>query len=136
MQTFLPNLGFGKSAQLLDNRRLGKQRVETLQILNVLVRGHGGWVNHPAVRMWRGYEPALVRYGTAMIEEWTARGFKNTMNLKLAFPQYAEHDVVYIPWLTEDLCASHRANLLRKDPQFYSKFGWNEDPNTPYIWPI
>ena len=28
-----------------------------------------------------------------------------------------------------------RANLLRKDPVWYGKFGWVEDPATPYFWP-
>lgn len=32
--------------------------------------------------------------------------------------------------------ASHRANLLRKAPQWYSQFGWAESPDLPYVWPI
>ena len=30
--------------------------------------------------------------------------------------------------------ASHRANLLRKDYEYYSKFGWGENPKSPYVW--
>lgn len=37
MQTFLPYASYAKSASVLDNKRLGKQRVETLQILQVLL---------------------------------------------------------------------------------------------------
>ena len=37
MQTFLPYADFSKSAGVLDRMRLGKQRVETLQILQKLV---------------------------------------------------------------------------------------------------
>ncbi len=37
MQTFLPFSDYALSAQALDNKRLGKQRVETLQILQVLL---------------------------------------------------------------------------------------------------
>ncbi|WP_407659745.1 pyrimidine dimer DNA glycosylase/endonuclease V, partial [Kineococcus indalonis] len=33
MQTFLPYPGFARSAAVLDAPRLGKQRVETLQVL-------------------------------------------------------------------------------------------------------
>ena len=33
MQTFLPYPDFARSARCLDNRRLGKQRVESYQIL-------------------------------------------------------------------------------------------------------
>ncbi|HMC68015.1 MAG TPA: pyrimidine dimer DNA glycosylase/endonuclease V, partial [Mycobacteriales bacterium] len=37
MQTFLPYSRFDASAAVLDDLRLGKQRVETLQILRALV---------------------------------------------------------------------------------------------------
>ena len=58
-------------------KRLGKQRVETLQILQTLTYG-SKWRNHPAVKMWDGYIPALVEYGVAICEEWLARGYKDT----------------------------------------------------------
>ena len=63
MQTFLPFPDFARSAAVLDPPRLGKQRVENVQILRGLtVAGHG-YRHHPAVKMWAGYEEALVRYG-------------------------------------------------------------------------
>ena len=37
MQVFLPYPDFKKSLESLDNKRLGKQRVEAKQILNVLL---------------------------------------------------------------------------------------------------
>lgn len=40
MQTFLPYDSFKKSARVLDQRRLGKQRVECLQILGALTDIH------------------------------------------------------------------------------------------------
>ena len=36
MQTFLPYKSFKKSAETLDYQRLGKQRVEAMQIINVI----------------------------------------------------------------------------------------------------
>ena len=53
MQTFLPYPDFLDSAQCLDYRRLGKQRVEAMQIHNIVSgkRSTGGWINHPAVKM-------------------------------------------------------------------------------------
>ena len=30
--------------------------------------------------------------------------------------------------------SSHRANLLRKDYEYYSQFGWTENPKSPYVW--
>jgi len=38
-------------------------------------------------------------------------------------------------WLgNENFHASHRSNLLRKKPEFYSKYKWKENSNNPYIW--
>ena len=61
MQTFLPHESFKKSLKVLDWRRLGKQRVEAHQVLNVLLgrTETKGWINHPITRMWDGYEQAL-----------------------------------------------------------------------------
>jgi hypothetical protein len=68
MQTFLPYPNAWASARCLDNKRLGKQRVECKQILLALgidVGEHRGnpesrWRHHPAVRMWRSHELYLA----------------------------------------------------------------------------
>src|SRR3954465_15699847 len=78
MQTFLPVADFEDSARLLDSPRLGKQRVETLQVLRALELPDYGWVSHPVVRMWRGRTPALVAYGLAMVRVWRERGFADS----------------------------------------------------------
>ena len=64
MQTFLPHTDLKKSLQSLDYKRLGKQRVETHQLLNVLLNRTKtkGWRNHPICKMWKGYENALKLY--------------------------------------------------------------------------
>jgi len=81
MQTFLPYPSFTLSAICLDNKRLNKQILECDQILNALAPGStSGWRNHPAVKMWRGYEPALIQYQNACMYEWKRRGF-NRANL-------------------------------------------------------
>jgi hypothetical protein len=83
MQTFLPYADFQASSAVLDDRRLGKQRVETFQILRALTWPDYAWKNHPAVRMWRGFVPALVRYGVTTCEEWTRRGHADTVRASL-----------------------------------------------------
>lgn len=131
MQTFLPLPSFKESARSLDYRRLGKQRVEARQILDCL-RGVGSlrWQNHPAVRMWRGYENALAAYMDACIDEWVGRGYRNTMIL--ARPT----SIIMPPWFGDpSFHASHRSNLLRKDPTFYGALGWTEGTELPYVWP-
>ena len=84
MQTFLPYSDFQKSLEVLDYRRLGKQRVEAKQILNVLLdrTQTKGWRNHPITKMWSGYEPALQLYHNMCIEEWIRQGYNNNMPLE------------------------------------------------------
>src|SRR3954463_15372545 len=84
MQTFLPVADFEQGARLLDSPRLGKQRVETLQILRALELPDYGWASHPAVRMWRRRTPALVAYGLAMVRVWRERGFADTTETLIA----------------------------------------------------
>lgn len=135
MQTFLPYKSFKKSAKCLDNKRLGKQRVETLQILQCLDRPNH-WKNHPAVKMWNGYENALVLYGMFICNEWLERGFKDTCFLKILkffdintttkFPSFIGSKVFH---------DSHKSNLLRKNSKHYSKFRWKVSNDLPYYWP-
>ena len=132
MQTFLPYRDFRKSLSVLDWRRLGKQRVEAHQVLNVLLgrTNTKGWRNHPITRMWRGYENALKLYFNLCVEEWVYRGYNNNMKL-----EEITGDVVYPHWLGDkSFHSSHRANLLRKDYKYYHKFTWNENPDSPYTW--
>ncbi len=135
MQTFLPYNDFKESAKVLDRQRLGKQRVETLQLLKALRGETKGWVNHPAAKMWRGYENALAIYGVVICEEWVRRGYKDTCREKIMAYRDTDSAVVVPRWLgDEDFHASHRSNLLRKDPEHYGKFGWTEPDDLPYVW--
>ena len=132
MQTFIPYTDFDLCARALDYRRLGKQRVECKQILNAIERGSGGWANHPATRMWRGYEPALRQYMRAIILEWIARGYKNNMDI----PEPEDYELP--PWWgREEIHASHRSALLEKDFEFYyGKWSWEDEPKIDYVWPV
>ena len=134
MQTFLPYRDFRKSLSVLDWRRLGKQRVEAHQILNVLLERTDtkGWRNHPITKMWKGYEDALKMYFNLCVEEWVYRGYNNNMLLENV-PEYPK--IKYPHWLgNKSFHSSHRANLLRKDYDYYHKFTWKENPDNPYAW--
>lgn len=133
MQTFLPTTDFEECANILDFRRLGKQRVECSQILNALSpESTSRWRNHPAVKMWIGYESALIVYKNIMIKEWVSRGYKNTMEIDEVYGWYK------VPsWLgTPELHSSHRAALLYKNYEYYSQFKWVEEPKIAYWWPV
>lgn len=136
MQTFLPYPSFTDSARVLDNRRLGKQRVETLQILKALTLPTYGWQSHPAVKMWRGFERGLVAYGIAICDEWRSRGFQDTCLDKIHQFVALHPDSGGSPgWLTPDLCLSHQSNLLRKDRAHYGPLFPNVPDDLPYVWP-
>lgn len=141
MQTFLPYPSYADSARALDYRRLGKQRVECKQILLAMSKTEGGWRNHPATRMWRNHEIELCWYSLAMCDEWIARGYQDTLSpffLSIYGDFMADGRNEAPPaWLGDEAFhASHRSNLLRKDPEFYGKYNWKEPQDLPYIWPV
>jgi hypothetical protein len=149
VQTFLPYPSFEETARVLDTRRLGKQRVETLQIVRALTRPGNGWRHHPAVRMWRGYEDALGAYGAVICREWRRRGFADTCEMKImddlaaagvAVPVLTEPELREAgklpPWLgDEGLHRSHQSALARKDPEFYGPQFGDVPADLPYVWP-
>ena len=161
MQTFLPHTdSFEHTARELDNKRLNKQVLEAWQLMLTLTeldpsgqhRDPKGWRNHPAAKMWRGHEKALMTYALAMLDEWLRRGYNSTMGPKikhtfntalklgrvedkLTLPSWMQDNATY-----EQLASTHRVALLRKDYEWYSQFGWAEDKGSrpeyyQYLWP-
>ncbi|MEU6114632.1 MSMEG_6728 family protein [Streptomyces sp. NPDC047117] len=149
MQTFLPYPDFAASAEVLDARRLGKQRVEALQVLRGLTVPGYGWRHHPAVRMWTGYEEALVRYGLEICHAWTATGRQDTCAHTLTHdytatfpgapprPYSALASSGNLPnWLGDPAFhQSHQSALLTKAPDLYRHHFPNVPPGLPYVWP-
>ena len=149
MQTFLPYADFAASAAALDDRRLGKQRVEALQIIRALTRETYGWKHHPAVLMWAGYELALASYGLAICAEWVARGRADTCAATMAAdlsvgrtagpdsrsPRCARTPSFRAGSATSGCTAATRRRLVRKDPSFYAARFPDADPDLPYFWP-
>ena len=163
MQTFVPlTSSYEDIAKTLDRARLNKQALEGWQVLMTLLeldpqgnhRVPKGWVNHPAVKMWRGHEVALYLYVKAMVDEWVSRGYKSTIGDKakqtmltaiekgLVSPSYSTPP----RWMVDadmyrKVASSHRTALLSKDYEWYSQFRWPEDtgvrPETyDYVWPV
>jgi len=133
MQTFLPYSDFISSVQCLDNKRLGKQRVECLQILKALNDHNYGWQNHPIVKMWKDYQSGLILYGEIICAEWIKRGFNDN-----CLPQIRKYEKfgLFLPsWFgNESFHLSHQSNLVRKDPEHYRKYFPNVPDNLPYQW--
>ena len=137
MQTFLPYADFEQTAKSLDMKRLGKQRVETMQIMNAILNPEYGWQNHPAVNMWRGYESTLLEYQEAICNEWTSRGYKDTCLQKtIDLMSNFKTNTARPGWIGDyDFHLSHQSNLLRKLPEHYSQYFVNVADDLPYIWP-
>lgn len=170
MQTFLPYPSFTHSLACLDNKRLGKQRVEAKQILMALEFGpyqyrhsiehpwisciesaflglrelnpkcvrRTPWYNHPATKMWRGYEGVLAEYGYICCQTWIARGFKDTLMpwFEPRIPLTPVMSCSDPSWLSNNAFhLSHQSNLVRKDPVYYRQFFPYVPDNLPYVWP-
>jgi hypothetical protein len=145
MQTFLPDPDFAISAAALDNRRLGKQRVETLQVMRALTIPGYGWQHHPVVAMWRGYRPALMAYQVAVCAEWVRRGFADTClektlaDLALVPSDLAEYEsgsYELPPWMGRaEVHRSHRSKLIAKEPETYRDRFPGEAEGLDYVWP-
>jgi hypothetical protein len=138
MQTFFPYSTPQTIRTILDYKRLGKQRVEGYQILKTLRGDSTGWKNHPAVKMWRGHMPALLDYTLAMCEEWTSRGYTDTLSDKLfeEFGDLIDTTITYPLWCErQDVLDSHKAMLYLKDPAHYALFA-PYSHITAYVWPV
>ena len=149
MQTFLPYADFAATARVLDPRRLGKQRVETLQVLRALTVPGYGWQHHPVVRIWRGHEEALTRYGLEICREWTHKGHRDTCaaslgteftaatGLEVPRTQAELADAGALPpWLGDpSFHRSHRSALVRKNPGYYRPLFPDVPDDLPYVWP-
>ncbi|SCK24247.1 hypothetical protein H181DRAFT_01836 [Streptomyces sp. WMMB 714] len=149
MQTFLPCPDFTEAALVLDRRRLGKQRVEALQVLRGLTVPGYGWRRHPAVRMWAGYEEALVRYGLDVCRVWRDQGRQDSCaaslvaglaELRPGTPVRRQPELrdagELPPWLGDEAFhRSHRSALIRKDPDIYAPLFPGVPDDLPYVWP-
>lgn len=147
MQTFLPHPDFEQPARALDPR-LGKQRVECIQVVRGLTREGYGWRHHPAVKMWRGHEEALGRYSLTCCEVWVERGFSDTCAATIT-ADLAEAGVTELrsqaelakaealpAWLgEEEFHRRHQSALLRKDPEFYAASFSGVPDDLAYLWP-
>ncbi|AMO61898.1 Uncharacterised protein [Mycolicibacterium phlei] len=149
MQTFLPCPRFDESARVLDTRRLGKQRVETIQVVRALTVPGYGWRHHPAAAMWAGYEEALVRYGLDICAQWTDLGHADTCAATM-LADLTAHTGIGQPRSQNDLEAagelppwlgdpafhrSHQSSLVRKDPEHYRRFFPDVPDDLEYLWP-
>jgi hypothetical protein len=111
MQTFLPKSNYTESMRCLDKYRLGNQ---VWREGITLIRG--GWIHHPAYKMWKGHEYHLGLYLLAGCEVLAERGKQYPEIIKKITTEMNKFSNTGAPsWLgDETFHASHRSNLLRK----------------------
>jgi hypothetical protein len=140
MQTFLPHPDYLQSMRCLDKLRLGNQ---VWREGMTLIRG--GWPNHPASKMWKGYQYHLGLYLLSGLEALSERGKEYPHIRENIFIEMSKHiNRGAPPWLGDErIHASHRRALLYKNRDWYSRFGWTEKPDIPnekgklnYYWPV
>lgn len=175
MQNFQTSTDFCSTAKSLDYRRLGKQRLETADCLAIRL-GQPSWMsdkqyalilkrygNHPAQKMWAGYEYSLIEYGIEICREWCNRGYNGNYESKIAeyYLMLKDWNIIKPHWLTDGFCSIHRSILLGKVKEtiqkadsesklrtayrlhdWYIQQGWFETPaqridgRWPYIWEV
>lgn len=125
--------------KMLDNARLGKQRVEVKQLLA------GQFPNHPASRMWHEHEHALVAYGILCCKVWIKRGHadslleefqtRRTMLIDDGFP------LVWPWWFGHPaMVRTHQTKLYYKNSPRWVEHHQQSAPRhrpmqLPYLWP-
>ncbi len=131
MQTFLPFSSLN-SIKYLDPSRLGNQ---VYREGVTLIRGK--WKNHPVSKMWKGHEHSLALYCLYGLDELKKRGrfYPKWYDFYQRFIEEVK-DTGLPSWFGDErLHSSHRASLLAKNYEWYSKFGWMEEPKIDYFWP-
>lgn len=151
MQTFVPYPDYKDSVEVIDSRRLNKQLLEGRQILKILLSNQtsGGWVNHPAVVMWRGYEGSLVDYLEAVKNELDRRGISTSKNWAAIQGLIEDYSEVSLSrkkpnWVGDKrVHLSHRQRLYTKDNIAYAQFASDFQlpkssccPACNYFWPV
>ena len=90
--------------------------------------------------MWRGHAEALTDYGLTICKEWIGRGYKDAQFEKISMlwetGRFERLPGYYPEWFgTSEFHSAHRSNLLRKNPDHYGEFEWEEGPDLAYVWP-
>ena len=147
--TYLPYPCYARTSECLHNEELWHTRVAALTILEVLLElpttfptPKAGLQEHPCVRMWRGYEHALVNYAFICNLEWKLRGHEETLTDKIATLQKCIPTKYEVPWwkFIDSITHSHRKALLRNRRSHYRLY-FTEDKESKIasgilFWPV
>lgn len=159
MQTFLtstdpdPQTAIVQTFEMLDQQRLGKQRVEAYQILLSYEEQtkkqplkYQGWNGLPAVRMWAGHLPALCVYGIINCMVWRRHGHSDSLLAEFQKRRRVylanDPDAVQWPWWFGhcSMVRTHQTKLYHKNSPKWVDYHQRTAPKhhvmkLPYLWP-
>lgn len=138
MITYLPYPDFMKSAEALDDRRLNKVRSDIVSILKACAEPPPeDGKEHTAIKMWRGNEVFLIRYGMVICSEYASRdNADNTLSKIMKYSSDFKGDAVSPEWWGDEAFhKSHQAHLLRLMPSHYGELFPDTSDELPLIWP-
>lgn len=124
MITWLPFADFNKSVRCLSTSHLIKQHCDCTTLYTIIenleLYQDSSWRDHPYVKFWQDYVPALKAYHNCVMDEWHFR------QLKTAHKYHPIPEWFQLPpqICNEDFHANHRRRLLRKDFKFYAEYEW------------
>ena len=132
MQVFHPYKSALKSIQCLDNSRMGKQRLECIQILLANNNIDTEWEvpksvpPHKNVVLWKNYSGYLFYYLGILLNEWEDRGMKNFvcrgMYEKLRNIYGLQENTKRPRFIDNKFIQTQRLSLLNKKMEHYYKF--------------
>ena len=123
VNTFLVHQDFKIAVKILDNRRLGKQRVEARQLIDTIDKLKSGqadkkisWSNHPITLSWINHVDSLKLYFNCVVQEWINRGFNNNYELF-----ELSDNIIHPYWIyNKKIHYSMMSQLVQKDSEYYS----------------
>ena len=158
-RTWVPLEDMTASAATLNQQHIVAQLGEGSIVLRALLEpcDGAGWRHHPAVRMWRGYEPAFVRYLVLHSAEARRRGYY-TVNFDRRFttaggaadffdtnfavvsahmpPNLVPASIVMPWWWGGEIHARDRAALVARFPEHYGPIWPDVEPLDEPWWPV
>lgn len=111
----------------LDDRHLLGEHVELHTMASVLIRGGGGWYNHPATKMFAGKLGALYHRHEEQVAEMVRRGFtghKTPFPVEMIPPEEMDTHIE----ITEEMLEIDRRDLAERQrlTEQYGGISWRK----------
>jgi hypothetical protein len=111
----------------LDDRHLLGEHLELHVMANAIIRGGGGWYNHPATNMFKGKLGALYRRHEEQVAEMIRRGFtghKTPFPVEMIPPEEMDSEIE----ITEEMLEIDRRDLAERQrlTEEYGGISWRK----------